>query len=106
MLIDYLARAPAKVVAYDVLFTDADTRTGFEFGGTTWSGAESDKALADSIKAAGNVLLLADAAYDTATPGAVLPDQGYRLESGGALEREGILPPLPALAQCRGRSRP
>jgi len=99
MLIDYLARAPAKVVAYDVLFTDSDTRTGFEFGGTTWSGAESDKALADSIKAAGNVLLLADAAYDTATPGAVLPDQGYRLESGGALEREGILPPLPALAQ-------
>jgi len=98
MLIDYLARAPAKVVAYDVLFTDADTRTGFELGGTTWSGAESDKALADSIKVAGNVLLLADAAYDTATPGAVLPDQGYRLDSGGALEREGILPPLPALA--------
>jgi len=97
MLIDYLARAPAKVVAYDVLFTDADTRTGFEFGGTTWSGAESDKALADSIKVAGNVLLLADAAYDTATPGAVLPDQGYRLDSG-VLEREGILPPLPALA--------
>jgi adenylate cyclase len=100
MLIDYLARAPAKVVAYDVLFTDPDNRTGFEFGGTTWSGAESDKALADSIKVAGNVLLLADAAYDTATPGAVLPDQGYRLESGAALEREGILPPLPALAQA------
>jgi adenylate cyclase len=100
MLIDYLARAPAKVVAYDVLFTDPDTRTGFEFGGTTWSGAESDKALADSIKAAGNVLLLVDAAYDTATPGAVVSDQGYRLEGGGALEREGILPPLPALAQA------
>jgi adenylate cyclase len=100
MLIDYLARAPAKVVAYDVLFTDPDTHSGFEFGGTTWSGAESDKALADSIKVAGNVLLLADAAYDTATPGAVVPDEGYRLESGGALEREGILPPLPALAQA------
>jgi len=100
MLIDYLARAPAKVIAYDVLFTEADTRTGFEFGGTTWSGAESDKALADSIKAAGNVLLLADASYDTKTPDAVLPDEGYRLDISGILDREGVLPPFPALAQA------
>jgi adenylate cyclase len=100
MVIDYLARAPAKVVAYDVLFTDADTRIGFEFGGTTWSGAESDKALAASIKAAGNVLLLADAAYDTETPGAVLPDEGYRLDVSGIMDRKGVLPPFPALAQA------
>ena len=32
MLIDYLARAPAKVIAYDVVFSDADTRKGFDFG--------------------------------------------------------------------------
>lgn len=100
MLIDYLARAPAKVVAYDVLFTESDTRIGFEFGGTTWSGAESDKALADSIKAAGNVLLLADASYDTKTPDAVLPDEGYRLDVSGIIEREGVLAPFPALAQA------
>jgi len=100
MLIDYLARAPAKVVAYDVLFAEPDTRTGFEFGGTTWSGADSDKALADSIRTAGNVLLLADASYDTPTPGAVLTDQGYRLDGGGAMDREGVLPPFPALAQA------
>jgi adenylate cyclase len=64
MLIDYLARAPARVIAYDVNFAEADTRRGFDFGGTTLSGPESDKALADSIKAAGNVLLLADATFD------------------------------------------
>ena len=58
MLIDYLARAPAKVIAYDVNFAEADTRRGFDFGDGTWSGAESDKALADSIKAAGNVLFV------------------------------------------------
>ena len=51
MLIDYLARAPAKVIAYDVDFAEADTRRGFDFGDGTWSGAESDKALADSIQA-------------------------------------------------------
>jgi len=28
MLVDYLARAPAKVVAYDVLFSERDSRTG------------------------------------------------------------------------------
>ena len=105
MLIDYLARAPAKVVAYDVLFTDADTRTGFEFGGTTWSGAESDKALADSIKAAGNVLLLADAAYDTAVPGAVLPEQGYRLEAAARSSAKAFCRRSHASAG-RGRSRP
>ena len=31
---------------------------------TRWSGAESDQALADTIKKAGNVILLADATYD------------------------------------------
>ncbi|HTL03974.1 MAG TPA: CHASE2 domain-containing protein, partial [Vicinamibacterales bacterium] len=74
MLIDYLARAPARVVAYDVLFSERDSRTGFQFGGSMISGAESDKMLADSIKAAGNVILLGDAAYDTPTPGVTIPD--------------------------------
>ena len=38
MLIDYLARAPAKVIAYDVVFSEADTRRGFDFGESTLSG--------------------------------------------------------------------
>ena len=99
MLIDYLARAPARVIAYDVNFAEADTRRGFDFGDGTWSGAESDKALADSIKAAGNVLLLADATFDGAANDAPpFPDLGYRLESTEVLERRAIFLPFPALA--------
>src|SRR2546428_12040972 len=63
-LIDYLARARPAAIVYDVNFAGPDPQTRFQYGGDTWSGAESDKALADSIKAAGNVILLADATYD------------------------------------------
>jgi adenylate cyclase len=33
MLLDFLARAPAKIIVYDVNFAEADTRTGFDYGG-------------------------------------------------------------------------
>ena len=99
MLIDYLARAPAKVIAYDVNFAEADTRRGFDFGSDTLSGAESDRALADSIKAAGNVLLLADATFDgEANDAPPVPDLGYRLDSSEVAERRAIFLPFPALA--------
>ena len=99
MLIDYLARAPAKVIAYDVNFAEPDTRRGFDFGDGTWSGAESDRALADSIRAAGNVLLLADATFDgEANDAGPPPDLGYRLDSPEVLERRAIFLPFPALA--------
>ena len=58
-VIDYLARGPAKAVAYDVSLTDRDRRTGFDAGGVTWTGAESDEALVASTRAAGNVVHLA-----------------------------------------------
>jgi adenylate cyclase len=86
MLIDYLARAPAKVIAYDVVFSDADTRRGFDFGGSDLSGAESDQALADSVKAAGNVILIADASYDAEVENLALPDTGYPLDVPGIYE--------------------
>ena len=54
-LIDYLNRGKPKLIVYDVLFADEDLRVGFPYGGDTWSGPESDKALADTIKKAGNV---------------------------------------------------
>ena len=99
MLVDFLARAPAKVIAYDVNFAEADTRRGFDFGDSVMSGADSDKALADSIKAAGNVLLLADATFDgEAADAAPFPDVGYRLQSSEIHERRAIFLPFPALA--------
>lgn len=93
-LIDYLNRGKPAMIVYDVLFADADLRVGFPYGGDTWSGAESDKALADTIKKAGNVILLADATFLGETTEKVdLPDQGYRVSARGVLERRVIYPP-------------
>src|SRR5207247_1211769 len=78
MLVDYLARGPAKVVAYDINFAEADTRRGFDFGGGSISGKESDDQLVESVRAAGNVILLADATYQGEVTGfPPLSDMGY-----------------------------
>lgn len=63
-VIDYLARGPARAVAYDISLTDRDRRSGFDAGGATWTGAESDQALIDSTRAAGNVIHLAEAVFE------------------------------------------
>ncbi|HEX5473419.1 MAG TPA: adenylate/guanylate cyclase domain-containing protein [Vicinamibacterales bacterium] len=104
-VIDFLHRAPAKVIAVDLLFAEPDRVKAYTIGDQTWSGAESDAALADSIKAAGNVVLLADAVNEGVRGGAetgaapVWRDPGYRL--GSAIEeRPVILPPLPPLASA------
>src|SRR3954452_2364993 len=100
MLLDYLARAPAKVIAYDVVFSDADTRSGFDFGGSKMSGAASDRMLADSVKAAGNVILVADASYDAEVEHVTLPDAGYPLDVAGIYELRGVLPPVQVLGDA------
>src|SRR5262249_28331363 len=76
-LIDYLARAHAKLIVYDVLFIDPDKTVGFQYGGDSWSGRQSDDALADSVKKAGNVIVPADASFDSENP--PIPETGYRL---------------------------
>ena len=48
-VIDYLAAAGAKVIAYDVLFAERDIRK-FMVGDTEWTGEESDAALVDSTR--------------------------------------------------------
>ena len=63
-LIDFLTRAHARVIAYDVLFLEPDARASFPVGDRTMTGAESDAELAASIARAGNVVLLADATYE------------------------------------------
>ena len=62
--IDYLKQAGARLVVYDVLFTEQDRRGSFEMAGETWSGKESDGAFADAVAAAGNVVLPADATFE------------------------------------------
>ena len=68
-LIDYLARGPAAVVAYDVGFFEADTRSGFTVAGDTWTGADSDAVFVESVQKAGNVVLLAEATYEGSAAG-------------------------------------
>lgn len=59
-LINYLARGPAKVVAYDVLFGERDL-TRFKVQGEDWTGEESDQAFVEAVSKAGDVVLAADA---------------------------------------------
>ena len=60
-VIDYLAAAGAKVIAYDVLFPERDIRK-FMVANTEWTGEESDAALVESTRKAGNVVHVAEAA--------------------------------------------
>lgn len=63
-VVDYLSRAGARVIAYDILFVDRDRRAGFPVGTRTLSGEESDQMLVDSVGRAGNVVLAANAAFE------------------------------------------
>jgi len=92
-LIEYLRRGQPKLIVYDVNFAEADTRT-FPFGTETMTGAESDKALTDAIRKAGNVILLADATFEGDHTGEYSwPDQGYRLNAAGITERRALFAP-------------
>jgi hypothetical protein len=97
VVIDFLARGPAKAVAYDVSLTDRDRRTGFDAGGTTWTGAESDQALVDSTRAAGNVIHLAEGVYEGAT-GADDVDRTLRSAPQGTYGLDDSIDLRPALS--------
>ena len=106
-LIDYLAAAGAKVIAYDVLFAERDIRK-FMVADTEWTGDESDAALVDSSRRAGNVIHAAEAAsIELVDPSRALaenldaPALNVRLSQGGCVERRPrVTPPFPALAQA------
>jgi adenylate cyclase len=75
--VDFLRKANAKVIAFDVLFVDRDLRSTFPLGdsGTSMSGPESDAAFVESVKRAGNVVLAAEALYEgsSSVPGGAVP---------------------------------
>lgn len=102
-LIDFLKRGGARVIAYDVLLSEPSLE-GVKLGGQMWTAGESDGAMVDSVRAAGNVILLADAVNPGASgpqaaAGARWKDRGYRL--GPAIEqRPLILPPFQALTDA------
>ncbi len=97
VVIDFLARGPAKAVAYDVSFTDRDRSPGFEVGGVTWTGAESDQALVDSTRTAGNVVHLAEGVFEGAT-GADDVERTLRSAPQGAYPLDDSIDLRPALS--------
>jgi len=97
-LVDYLARAHAKAVIYDVIFAERDRRT-FTVGGETWTGEESDRALAEATARAGNVVHVVDVVAEAsgAAPEPLAIQMPYRLD--GRIEQRPIAtPPFPELA--------
>ena len=106
MLLDYLQRASPKVIAIDLSFLEEHRGITFTLNGEPWTGEESDKALVDSVKKAGNVVLLADANYLGAVAGAeqankpaVWKAPPYRL--GAAIEeRPTVIAPFQALTDA------
>ena len=102
-LVDYLARAPAKVIAYDVLFTESDRRR-FDVADEEWTGAESDAAFAQSVAAAGNVIVAADVAADPLVdPSRAIvstdarPMRTFDVEDQCVVPRPLLVPPIAAL---------
>ena len=108
-VIDYFAAAGAKVIAYDVLFAERDRRK-FMVADTEWTGEESDAALVEATRKAGNVVHVAEAA------GAELVDASKEIAedlTAPALNvklstiapacvqpRPRLTPPFPALARA------
>jgi adenylate cyclase len=102
-LLDFLSRAPARVVAYDILFGERDRRT-FTVQGEQWTGEESDQALTDAVARAGNVVVSADVTagdpLDVAGTAAVKAalDRASVPASPVFESRPGLMPPFPELA--------
>src|SRR4029453_2149459 len=102
-LIDFLQRAPARVIAYDIQLTEK-SHGAFKLGDGEWSAQESDDAIVTSVRNAGNAVMVADAtspgmtgSSDQAKPRAWRSP--YRL---GPLieERPLILPPFQQLSDA------
>ena len=102
--IDYLNRAPAKVIAVDLAFLEPDRTLGAKIGDATFTAQESDAALAESVKQSRSLVLLADAVYqgtvahDQAMKPAEWRSRSPRYRLGRAIEeRPLIIPPYQAL---------
>ena len=102
-LIDFLHRAPARVIAYDIQLSETSNGS-FKLGDDTWTAGESDDAMVTSTRTAGNVILLADATNPGVVGGASPPAvpawrSPFRL---GPLveERPVITPPFQSLSDA------
>jgi adenylate cyclase len=107
-VIEFLTRAGATLVVYDVLFAEADRRR-FDVGGDTWTGEESDGTLVEATAQAGNVIHAAEASseglldrsLEAPIPFDDLPDTGPPRDLAGIFEvRPRLTPPFSALSRA------
>ncbi len=95
--IDFLTRAGARVVAYDVLFIERDMRGDFPVGTSHMTGKDSDDALVASVRRAGNVILAAAATSEglanaTTAPTTIVPDlPGVAYRPGAGFQSRPVL---------------
>jgi adenylate cyclase len=61
LLVDYLNRGRPKVIAIDIGFWDREREASYKFLEEDYTSARSDRELAEAVRRAGNVVLLADA---------------------------------------------
>ena len=64
-LINYLSRGGARLIVYDVQFSERDRRS-FKVGEEAWTGPESDDALVEATAKAGNVIHVAEVSTEAA----------------------------------------
>ena len=103
--VTFFARAGARIVGYDILFKERDRQAVVTIGGTSMTGGESDGALLDAIRRAGNVILLGEATFEGAAGGPdrdaldvpVVPGPTYK-PGDGFERRPHFSPPFSELA--------
>ena len=104
-VIDFLQRAPAKVVAVNLSILEPDNRLLFRYGDGKMTGEESDAELVMSVANARNVIMLADAVYEGVVGGELANKTddwvSPPFKLGLAIERRPLLvPPVRALAEA------
>ena len=110
--IDYLSRAPAKVIAVDFAFLEPDGTLGAKIGEMTITAKESDAALVESVRQSRSVVLLADAVYQgtvdrhQATAPAEWRNRSPKFHLGPAIEeRPIVIPPFQELTDVAAGAR-
>ena len=93
LLIDYLHRGAPKAIAVDIGFWERERESAYPLLGEDYTAERSDRDLAEAVKRAGNVVLLADA-VDPGLIGKELKQQpwaapGYRV--GGEAEPRPVI---------------
>ena len=102
-VVDYIASGKPKAIAVDFTFLEPERASTYKVGDMDVTSGESDRALADAARRAGNVVMLADA-VDVGIAGETTAQRAwnappYRL--GPAIEeRPLVTPPYPALAEA------